>query len=224
MNIIFRDESIVAVDKPAGLRVYGGKDSLVDRLIELVPEIGRVGQPPRYGLIHRLDKETSGIILAALDRDTLAFSQRQFAERQVAKTYLGLVYGHMKPSQGTIKSLLKRSPRDFRKQKAEPLTKDIAGRAAETGYRTEKRFLGYSLLEIYPKTGRMHQIRAQLAWKGNPIVGDRLYQFRGQTGPDCLKRMFLHSRSISLPRPNGTTITLSAPLPEDLQQVLDRLD
>jgi len=226
METVYRDTNIIAVNKPAGLVVYSRQPgvSLMQQLVELLPDLTEVGRPPRYGLVHRLDKETSGIILIARNKETLKFLQKQFQERSVEKRYLGLIYGQIKPPQGRIESYLTRSPQDFRRQKSVPLGPNASGRLAQTDYQTLKTWTGYSLLEIRPKTGRIHQIRAQLSWKGHPIVGDRLYQFKNQSGPDCLSRMFLHSYSISLTWFDQKIKTFQAPLPEELEAVLKCLD
>lgn len=226
MQIIYQDEYAMAVNKPAGVSVYLPKpgDSLMSRLIQVIPELATVGQAPRYGLVHRLDKDTSGIILVARNKEALKFLQTQFQKRTVEKLYLGLIYDQIKPSQGKIESYLVRSPQDFRRQKAIPLGLNPIGRLAQTEYRTLKTWTDYSLLEIRLKTGRMHQIRAQLSWKGHPIVGDRFYQFKNQSGPKCLSRMFLHSQSISLTWFDQKIKTFQAPLPKELEAVLECLD
>lgn len=226
MKIIHQDNNVIVVNKPAGLVVYnrGSDDSLMEQLITLFPDLAEVGTSARYGLVHRLDKETSGVILVARNKESLKFLQKQFQERSIEKKYLGLIHGQIKPTQGRIEGYLARSPQDFRRQKATPLGPESSGRLAQTDYQTLKTWTGYSLLEIRPKTGRIHQIRAQLSWKGHPIVGDRLYQFKNQSGPDCLSRMFLHSQSISLTWFDQKIKTFQAPLPKELEAVLECLD
>ncbi len=226
MEIIFEDENCLIVDKPAGLKVYGGQieDTLLQRLVKMFPELVNVGLPPRYGLIHRIDKETSGILLIAKNNKTLEFLQRQFRERKVTKTYLGLIQGEIKPSQGTINSYLTRSPQDFRKQKAVFLKQKGTERSSKTTYRTIKSWNNYSLLEIKPETGRMHQIRVHLAWKKHPLAGDPLYRFKDSIDPHNLKRMFLHSQSVSIMMPNREIKTFQSSLPEELKEVIDYLD
>ncbi len=225
MKIIFQDKDLIVVDKPAKLKVYGkdSEDSLMKQLINDFPDLISVGISPRYGLIHRLDKETSGVILVARNQSSLSFFQKQFLNRQVNKTYMGLIHGHINPKNGILKSFLTRSPKDFRKQKAIPIPLSGQERVAETIYKTKEEFSKYTLLEIKPKTGRMHQIRAQMAWKGCPIVGDQLYQFKGQTEPACLKRMFLHSMSIKIAMPNQQERLFQAELPEELKEVINCL-
>jgi 23S rRNA pseudouridine1911/1915/1917 synthase len=226
MKIIFQDQDIIVVDKPAGLKVYsqGEETSLMEKLIELHPELKQVGSPKRYGLVHRLDKETSGLVIIAKNEKALLFIQKQFKNREVDKTYLGLIYKQIKPSQGEIISNLIRSPQNFKKQKVVAPAPSAKGRLAILNYRTIKSWEKYSLLEIKPKTGRMHQIRVQLAWKQNPIVGDPLYHFKGQTNPEKLERMFLHSQSISIMMLDQTTKTFQSDLPEELKQVINHLD
>lgn len=226
MEIIFEDENCLVVDKPAGLKVYGKQreDSLLQRLVKMFPQLTNAGLPPRYGLIHRIDKETSGVLLIAKNNETLEFLQNQFRERKVAKIYIGLIQGKMKPSHGVINSYLTRSPQDFRKQKAVLIKKKGTERVAQTTYRTIKSWNHYSLLEISPKTGRMHQIRAHLAWKKHPLAGDPLYRFKDSVDPKNLKRLFLHSQSVSIMMPDQKIKTFQSPLPEELKEVLDYLD
>jgi len=226
MEIIFENEDCLVVNKPAGLKVYGERleNSLLRRLIKISPELINVGIPPRYGLVHRIDKETSGVLLIAKNNKTLEFLQNQFRKRKVVKTYIGLIQGKIKPPRGLISSYLTRSPQDFRKQKAVLIKEKGTERMAQTIYRTIKSWNRYSLLEISPKTGRMHQIRVHLAWKKHPLAGDPLYRFKDSVDPKNLKRMFLHSQSVSIMMPDQKIKTFQSSLPEELKEVLDYLD
>ncbi|PJA63516.1 MAG: RNA pseudouridine synthase, partial [Candidatus Portnoybacteria bacterium CG_4_9_14_3_um_filter_43_11] len=188
-NIIYQDPNILVIDKPAGLVVFSEgqvkKNTLIDYLLEKFPDLENVGQAPRYGIIHRLDKDTSGILLIAKNNKALTFFQNQFKEGRVFKKYLALVVGNLKNTGGTIETLIGRSPKDRRKQKIylpeEP--ESDKKRKAVTEYKILENFKNFSLIEVVPKTGRKHQIRAHLAYLGYPIAGDKLYGFKRQILP-----------------------------------------
>ncbi len=202
MEIIYEDENIRALDKPAGVDV----ESVAGR-------------------VHRLDKDTSGVFLTAKNATTLDFLQKQFKDRKAEKTYLALVMGNLKNKQGIIKTLLGRSPGDRRKQKIflenEPAA--MGKREAVTEYIVLKNFSGYDLLEVKPKTGRKHQIRAHMAYLGHPIAGDKLYGFKGQSLPEGLTRQFLHASALKITLPNGQIKEFMSGLPNDLKVCLQKL-
>jgi len=199
MDIIYEDENIKVVDKPAGVN----SDDFERR-------------------VHRLDKDTSGILLIAKNNETLEFLQKQFKDRKVKKKYIALVVGHLKSERGEIETLLGRSPQDRRKQRAFlPQSPEAAGkRQAKTSYRVLQRFENYDLIEAEPHTGRKHQIRAQLTYLGHPIAGDKLYGFKGQICPKGLSRQFLHSNYLKIQLPNGETKEFTSELPTELKSVL----
>lgn len=209
LKIIYENDTLIVVDKPPGLDV--------EALKALLP----AGATPA----HRLDKDTSGVLLVAKGKKTLDFFHQQFQERKVVKKYLCLVRGDMKEGKGRIETLLGRSPNDRRKQKVflagEPGSERQRG--AVTEYRVIKRYQGYTLIEAYPKTGRKHQLRAQFAYLSHPIAGDKLYGFKNQKAPEGLKRQFLHASSLRLIMPNGEEKELVSELPEDLEIVLKNL-
>jgi 23S rRNA pseudouridine1911/1915/1917 synthase len=201
LKIIFEDATLLVVDKLAGLTVQ------------------ELGQQLKYTPAHRLDKDTSGVLLVAKTPETLEKLQRQFKTRQVQKQYICLVEGILKEDRGVIHTLLARSPADRRKQRAYPLEDARAGRReAITEWKAVQRFRDYTLLEVAPKTGRKHQIRAHMTSFGHPIAGDKLYGFKNQQTPEGLSRQFLHASSITL---DGKTFT--SPLPNDLQLCLQQL-
>jgi 23S rRNA pseudouridine1911/1915/1917 synthase len=238
IKIIYEDKDLLVVDKPAGVVVFpegqtliNGEKTLIDYLIKQYPELKNVGEAPRYGIIHRLDKDTSGILLVAKDPKTLIFLQKQFIVRRVEKKYTALVVGTIKEERGEIKTLIGRSKGDGRKQKIYPLT-DINQkglREAITNFKILKRFEDYTLLEVQIKTGRRHQIRCHLSYLKHPIAGDKLYGFKNQPTPENLTRQFLHASylKIQLPpngeEPNGKTEEFKSELPEELQKILDKL-
>jgi len=202
MKVIYEDENIQVIDKPAGIAM------------------DKFEKPA-----HRLDKDTSGVILVAKNDKTLEFLQKQFQERKVKKQYLALVVGNLKNTEGKIETLLGRSPKDRRKQKAyfsgDPRTE--GKRKAVTEYKVLQRFENYDLIEVEPQTGRKHQVRAHLTYLGHPIAGDKLYGFKNQPLLEGLKRQFLHSNYLKIKLPNGKEKEFKSPLPKDLKLCLQNL-
>jgi len=201
-KIIYEDEDLSVIDKPAGLVV----DNIERR-------------------VHRLDKDTSGILLVAKNDKALEFLQKQFKEREVKKKYLALVAGNLKKEEGVIETLIGRSPGDRRKQKVylpgEPNAQEK--RKAVTEYKVLQRFENYTLIKVEPKTGRKHQIRTHLAYLGHPIAGDKLYGFKNQPRPERLKRQFLHASYLKVKLPNGKTKEFKSELPNELKLCLQNL-
>lgn len=205
MKILYQDENVLAVDKPAGI--------VVDDI-------------PRR--VHRLDKDTSGIFLIAKNDESLEFLQKQFQERKVKKKYLALVVGNLKEQEGTIETLLGRSPKNRKKQRAFlPFGPDAlkkGKRLAITEYRVLERYTDgknyYTLVEVVPKTGRKHQIRAHLAYIGHPIAGDKMYGFKNQPCPNSLKRHFLHASYLKIKLPNGQIKEFKSELSNELNLCL----
>ena len=224
LKIIYEDDNILVIDKPPGLIVFPEKEiiekTLIDHLLEEFPYLKNIGKPPRYGIVHRLDKDTSGILLVAKDNKALEFLQNQFKERKVIKKYLALVIGKIE-NQGKIETLIGRSPQDRRKQKVYlPSEPDSQGkRKAETYYKIVKRFKDYTLLEVEPKTGRKHQIRCHLNWLHHPIAGDKLYGFKNQPLPKNLTRQFLHASYLKI-NLSDKEKEFKSNLPEDLKKVI----
>ena len=239
LKIIYEDKNLLVVDKPAGIVIFPeGKiieKTLIDCLLEKFPNLKNVGNSPRYGVVHRLDKETSGILLVAKDNESLNFLQNQFKERRVTKRYLALAVGNIKEKQGTIRTLIDRAPKNRRKQKAylsnEPGSEDR--REAVTEYKVLERFCAksgpatdrqaYTLLEVEPETGRKHQIRCHLAHIHHPIACDKLYGFKNQPCPEGLKRQFLHASYLKIRLPGGEVKELKSDLTEDLKNVIKKL-
>jgi len=206
-KILYEDENVLVIDKPAGM--------VADDI-------------PRR--VHRLDKDTSGILLVAKNDKVLEFLQKQFKERRVEKKYLALVVGNLKNKEGVIETLIGRSPKDRRKQKVflpnEPNSE--GKREAITKYKVLQRFQNYTLIEVEPKTGRKHQIRTHFAYLGHPVAGDKLYGFKGQIYPSGLKRQFLHANYLKIKLPNGApakagTREFKSELPNELKQVIQNL-
>ncbi len=221
LQIVYEDEHLLAVDKPAGMVVHpaAGHSSgtLVNALLAYCPQVADVGGVDRAGIVHRLDKDTSGLLLVAKDPEAHAALQRQFKRRQVRKTYLALVEGRVAPKEGIVEAPV---GRDRRARKRMAVTR--TGRPAVTQYRVVEYFHDHTLLQVRPHTGRTHQVRVHLAWIGYPVVGDRIYGPRRQ--PLLPHRHFLHAQELVFTHPaTGEKVTLTAPLPPDLKAVLTRL-
>jgi len=228
-KILYENDDLLVIEKPAGIIVFSEKETsektLIDYLLEKFPYLKNVGKPPRYGIVHRLDKDTSGILLVAKNENTLFYLQKQFKERKVIKKYLVLVVGVLKENQGRIETLIGRSPKNRQKQRIflpfEPHS--IRKRKAITEYKVPQRFQNYTLVEAIPKTGRKHQIRAHFSYLGHPILGDKIYSFKNQPVPGGLKRHFLHASYLKIKLPNGKEKEFKSDLPEDLKEVLEIL-
>ncbi len=252
IKIIYEDNDVLVVEKPAGVVVFpegaafakasagqANQKTLIDYLIEKNPELKGAGELPRYGIVHRLDKDTSGILLVAKNNESLIFLQKQFStgakaladkknsrtlEKSVEKRYITLVEGNIKEDSGTIHTLIGRAPGDKRKQKAYPLNEIGPGkREAITEYKVLQRFKDYTLLEVEIKTGRRHQIRCHFSYLQHPIAGDKLYGFKNSKIPEGLTRQFLHAEYLKIQLPSGEIKEFSSDLPEELKKVLSKL-
>jgi 23S rRNA pseudouridine1911/1915/1917 synthase len=221
LDIVYEDAALLVIDKPAGMVVHPGaghsSGTLVNAVLAHCPQIADVGGADQTGLVHRLDKDTSGLILVAKDNATHAALQQQFKRRQVAKTYLALVEDQVQPREGIIEAPIGRDKRQRKK-----MTVVRGGRKARTTYRVIEYFADHTLLEVHPHTGRTHQVRVHLAWLGYPIVGDTVYGRRRQR---LLKsRHFLHAARLRFTHPaTGEEVEFEAPLPQKLVNVLDQL-
>jgi 23S rRNA pseudouridine1911/1915/1917 synthase len=228
LAVLFEDESLLVIDKPAGMVVHpapghpGG--TLVNALLAYCPELAESGDE-RPGIVHRLDRDTSGLILVAKSEKARRALQRQFEQRQVDKAYLALLDGHLQPAYGRIEAAIARDPQHRQRMAVLP-----GGREAITEYHVLEHFahdLGpaagvYSLVEAEPRTGRTHQIRVHFASIGYPVVADAVYGRRKSRLP--LPRQFLHASRLGFKHPNsGQRLNLEAPLPPDLAAVLTLL-
>ena len=223
LEILYEDEDLIAVDKPAGLVVHPapGHESgtLVNAILYHCPDLKGVGGVKRPGIVHRLDKNTSGIILVAKNDRSHRYLQQQFKERTIAKTYLALLIGQLESRQGKIDAPIGRDPRHRKRMAIVPTAK---GRDAITEFEVEAYYGTATLISAHPLTGRTHQIRVHLASMGHPVVGDVIYGPRRDTYK--LGRHFLHAHKLQFHRPSdGDELTLRSPLPPDLQKLLDRL-
>ena len=219
LTIVYQDEDVIVVDKAAGLTVHPAPGhatgTLVNALLALVPELAEVGERLRPGIVHRLDRDTSGLLVVARNERARADLVRQLKQREVSKTYLALVRGVPKPPQGTIEAPIGRHPRNRKK-----MAVVAGGREAETRYRLREEIDGMSLLEVEPVTGRTHQIRVHLAATGHPVIGDAVYGKRSEIAG----RQFLHAWRLAFDLPSsGRRVEFESPLPADLRAALDRL-
>lgn len=238
LAIVYEDDDLLVVDKPAGLVVHpapghsGG--TLVNAVLHHCPEIAGVGGERRPGIVHRLDKETSGLILVAKNDQAHRFLQQQFAARRVYKEYLALLEGRIDPAKGCISAPIGRHPVERKRQAVlpvDPHTGESAGREAITEYETlavyHTRLVSglsahFSLIRANLLTGRTHQIRVHCAWMRHPVVGDTLYGYKRQRLN--LDRHFLHAHKLRVRLPNGSEREFIAPLPPELQALLDEMD
>lgn len=226
LDIIYEDEDLILINKPAGTVVHPsvGHESgtLVNAVLAYCPDLPGVGGEKRPGVVHRLDKNTSGLILFAKNDHALRYLQRQFKDRTVVKVYQALVYGILSQNEILIDAPIGRDPKDRKRMAVIPPETSARSRAALTRIKTLTRFGEYTLLECHPVTGRTHQLRVHLAFAGYPIVGDGVYGRRKQQL--LAGRHFLHAGMLTFRRPSDDLEkTFSSPLPHELQSILDEL-
>ncbi|MGB6946428.1 MAG: RluA family pseudouridine synthase [Bryobacteraceae bacterium] len=220
VEVLYEDADVIAINKPAGMVVHTGagqhSGTLVNALLHRFGKLSSVGGELRPGIVHRLDRFTSGVILIARNDAAHRNLAEQFASRQVEKIYVALVHGRLKNDQGRITTPIARDP----VRRVRMTARLDHGRQAITSYQVLKRFDRLTFLEVKIGTGRTHQIRVHLASIGHPVVGDKLY---GAPASE-LGRFFLHARQISFTSPSsGERITVNAPLPADLESYLGTL-
>ena len=223
LDIIFENGDLLVVNKPAGMVVHPspGHDSgtLVHAALGHVPDLKGIGGEERPGIVHRLDKETSGLIVVAKNEQAHRWLQDQFRSRAVEKVYLALVDGKPPTPSGRVEAAIGRNTTHRKLMAVVPIEK---GREAVSEYRTLESFPQHTLLEIHPLTGRTHQIRVHLAFLGCPVVGDAVYGRHKATVP--IDRHFLHAYRLKITLPGEQQARLfEAPLPPDLHGVLDKL-
>jgi RluA family pseudouridine synthase len=220
--VIHEDETLIAFDKPPGLSSQGGRikaATLDDLLAAFARSNGK-----RPGLVHRLDRDTSGVILAAKTKPAAAFMGKALMGRRVAKTYLAVVApGAPSPRDGRIETPLRRVSQGREVHMATCAADHLNAETASTGYRTLAANEEAALVELRPHTGRMHQLRAHLASIGRPIAGDTRYGGALMLGGSAVPRLMLHARAIRFPHPSGGECTLEAPTPADLAALVARL-
>jgi 23S rRNA pseudouridine1911/1915/1917 synthase len=243
-RIIYEDEDILALNKPAGIVVHSDgrttEPSVSEWLVRKYPEAKNVGEMirlegglnpdgsmtegkiiDRSGIVHRLDRETSGVLLLAKTQKGFEHLKNLFLKRKIKKTYYAFVYGNMKEDHGTLSMSIGKSPSDFRKYSAgRGATGEM--RDAVTYFRVLKKGEGFSLIEAKPKTGRTHQIRVHFQSLQRPVVGDKLY---ASTKPSLLgfKRLALHAREVTFKDLNGVEQTIKADFPEDFLEAFKEI-
>ncbi|HNR93393.1 MAG TPA: RluA family pseudouridine synthase [Kiritimatiellia bacterium] len=223
LDVLFEDRDIIVINKPAGLVVHPAPGNytgtLVNALLHHCRDLEGIGGELRPGIVHRLDKDTSGVMVAAKNERAMQFLVNAFKNRQVHKEYLALVAGRMERISGTISTLIGRSRGDRKKMSVRPAS---GGREAVSHYRVEEQFAGAALLRITLETGRTHQIRVHVAHIGHPVIGDRKYGRAGNLLD--ARRQMLHAETLTLPHPvTREPMKFHAPVPEDMQSLLNRL-
>jgi len=215
-EILFENSDVIVINKPPGLVVHPtrklSQPSVAGAFLNKIEDSDVL----RPGIVHRLDKDTSGVMILARNEITKAFIQAQFKSRKVKKIYTALVLGHLDMKSARIELPLERS-----KKNPEKMMVSSAGKMAISQYRLITEYPGYSLIEVELMTGRTHQIRAHFAHIGNPIAGDRLYG--KQILPAGLNRQFLHASLLGLKVAKGQNMVFEAPLPNDLKAFLESL-
>ena len=216
LRVVYQDAHLLVVDKPAGLTVHPApghpSGTLVNALLALCSDLSGIGGELRPGIVHRLDKDTSGLMVVAKSDASHRELSRQWKERSVRKGYLALVSGRLAPAEGVVDAPVGRDPRNRKRMAVAP-----GGRAARTRYRTLRPVGVDTLVELLPETGRTHQIRVHMAALGHPLVGDSLY---GRRDPR-LSRQFLHAHLLAFNHPaTGQRMEFTSPLPEELARLL----
>jgi 23S rRNA pseudouridine1911/1915/1917 synthase len=216
LDVLYEDEHLLVINKPAGMVVHPAPGNWRGTLVAALlhhwhgPRPGL--DPLRPGIVHRLDKDTSGVLVIAKDAATLAALGQQFRRREVHKQYLAWVWGRVRRQSGTITDPIGRNPVHRTRMAVRR-----GGRAAETAFEVVQRDDEVTLLRLFPRTGRTHQLRVHLAAMGHPIVGDAVYGRRRNTAPALIARQALHAEQIAFCHPGtGTRLRCSAPLPPDL--------
>jgi 23S rRNA pseudouridine1911/1915/1917 synthase len=231
LTILYEDSSIIVIDKPSGMVVhpaYGNPSgTLVNALLYHCEDLAGINGIVRPGIVHRLDKGTSGAIVVAKDDEAFHQLLKQFKNRSVEKVYLALVYGTFGQEEGLIDAAIGRHPSERKRMS----TRTKKGRMAITRWKKVEAFKSCTLLEIFPQTGRTHQIRVHLSSIGHPILGDPLYGRKGRPGAlhdpvlkDCVKRMnrqALHAHRLGFHHPRtGERVSFVSPIPQDMEEVL----
>jgi len=238
LDIVYEDQDLAVVNKPAGMMVHAGagatddernRGTLVNALLHRFRQLSDIGGELRPGIVHRLDKETSGLVIIAKNDIAHRMLAAQFAQRQVKKTYIALVHGWLMAERGTIKASISRDS----VRRVRMTTRRSGGREAITHYLVREKidaaFGKFSLLEVKIDTGRTHQIRVHLSSIGHPVVGDRVYgapaQIKGRAEVISLSRNFLHAAALELQHPRtGATLAFTRELPVELEDFLKAVE
>jgi 23S rRNA pseudouridine1911/1915/1917 synthase len=234
LTILYEDSSIIVIDKPSGMVVhpaYGNPSgTLVNALLYHCKDLGGINGVLRPGIVHRLDKDTSGVMVVAKEDEAFHQLTKQFKNRTVEKIYWAIVYGRFSQNEGLIDSAIGRHPSERKKMS----TRTKKGRTAITRWKRVEEFYSCTLLEISPQTGRTHQIRVHLSSIGHPLLGDPLYGRKGRPNAihdpflkECVKRMnrqALHAHRLEFTHPRtGERVQFFSPIPQDMKEVLEWL-
>jgi len=219
LNIIYEDDDLLVIDKPAGLTVHPAPGhpahTLVNAILSRFPHLAALSDSLRPGIVHRLDRDTSGVMVVAKNSLAQAKLVEQFKARSVVKAYLVLVKGRLTPENGVIEAPIGRDPRNRKR-----MAVVAGGREARTEYRVVRYIGDYTLLEVMPETGRTHQIRVHFSAIGYPVVGDKVYGVKSA----YLSRQFLHASRLGFKLPStGEYMEFESELPPDLAQALENI-
>lgn len=233
--VLFEDDDYIVINKPAGLVVHAdgrtAESSVASWVAERHPEMSEVGEPlvlangetvKRPGIVHRLDRETSGVLILAKNQNAFLHLKQQFQDRLVGKIYHTFVHGNLKEEEGEINRPIGKSSKDFRRWSAQPGARGEL-REAQTLYRVLGRIKDVTFVEVEPKTGRTHQIRVHFKAIHHPVVGDKLYA-ENQPGRLGFKRTALHARQITFLDVAGNPVTVEAPYPPDFIKAVEQFN
>jgi len=224
-KVVYEDDNILVIDKPAGLLVHPTdkmeSDTLVNGLLAYYPKLKNIGEDKmRPGIVHRLDKDVSGLMLACKTQKAFAYFKKQFQDRKIKKIYTALVHNPMERMEGTIDLPLERSKTEG---KMLVKTRDQGGKEAITKYAVIKNFQNFALLEVQIETGRTHQIRTHFNFLNHPVVGDKLYQQKKVKANIELDRPFLHSSKLGFKNSDGKYLEFESKLPIKLNKILKNI-
>lgn len=216
LPVIYEDDDVIVINKPSGVLTHAkGVESHEFTVAEFVrPKTTDGPDTNRPGIVHRLDRGTSGIIIAAKNNEAKRWLQGQFSKRNVKKTYLALIGGHLRSPEAILRLPIERNPK-----KPQTFRVGANGKPAETAYKVVHSYENFDLVELKPHTGRTHQLRVHMEYLGHPIIGDPIY---GKESKE-LGRMFLHAHQLELTLPSRERKVFTAPLPPELQAYLDTL-
>jgi 23S rRNA pseudouridine1911/1915/1917 synthase len=225
LRVVYEDADVLVIDKPAGMVVHPGaghaRGTLAAALLSHAPEIAGVGGPRRPGIVHRLDKDTSGLLVAAKTQAAYDSLTRQLAARTMSRRYLAVVHGQLGRSEGVIDASIGRHPHDRVRMAVRP---EGRGKRAVTRYRVLERFERHTYLEARLETGRTHQIRVHLSSLGHPVYGDLLYRLRSTARPVAFESIALHAFALAFLHPiTQTQMEFFSPLPPRIEEVLNLL-